>query len=229
MENNSLNDTEIDVARRIGRTSGLLALLKVNPSGVEKVPNWVRICLRQIGEATVQGGGAPISDVFKESTELSYRSAGFALGNLGSLMSVNRVPIGRFGSSINVWLEEYFRAYFETVFQGAPPTNFWQTFILEIVGVMLTGNYEQRLEFIDGIRIGSDVENTFRSGETRETTATRIYFELVLFWPEVTRMEKLPAVFVFLQTRFSESPGQLGDFERFRKLANRIELSFQST
>lgn len=219
-----LTEAQIDAARRLGRVAGLIAKAQTNPETLGPVPRWIVTCLSHIGEASAKGGAEAVAAI-ESATPLAV---GYSMGNIGTMISLIRSPQEGVGKSLNAWVNEYFTTYFKEINLQIPgPVDFWQLFTKEVLGVFFTSNYEQRLQFLEGARRSTESELVFRSGEIRETTATRIYAELLLFYPEIMRMGSLAEVYRFLQTRFTESPAQLGDFERFRKLANRIELSFK--
>ena len=106
------------------------------------------------------------------------------------------------------------------------PADLWGQYAQLIFGSFVSLGYDERHEFIDGMIAATDSERKFRAETLREATATRLYIEMLLFWPEIQRMKSLAEVHRFLEARFTESSDAPCDFERFSKLADRIELSF---
>lgn len=155
---------------------------------------------------------------------------GFTLGATATLRSWIHRPDEGWGASVIECLNIYSASCTETIKQETGqdmPSNQWDDFARMIFTAYLTYEYDGRREFIRGMEIALDAERNYSNGELRETTATPVYAELLLFLPEVSAMKSLGEVYRFLEGRFSDSPAVLGDFERFRKAANRIELSFK--
>ena len=88
----------------------------------------------------------------------------------------------------------------------------------------------ERRAFTEGLAAGNRVRELFDQQAARNTTdATSIYLLLWLYWPEISALGSVGEVAHGLERLFSPNQNVVGRHweERFRKLANRIGLSFQ--
>jgi len=92
---------------------------------------------------------------------------------------------------------------------------------------LFSNNHSDRVAFAKGLLVGLDLKEIF-DGHSKGTDATGIYLLLWLFWPEISKMHSHPEVFRYLEGLHGTEKNSLGGFERFRKLANRIGLSFKA-
>jgi len=221
----NLAEAKPDAAKRLGKTAACLVLSKFQPHALENFPAWVPVCLSHIAEATAQGASEGIEEMD------SAFALGTSLGNFSMLAGFIRNPEERWApGSMKGWIEEYFNAYTSTLAEKAGvqlPANMWADYAQMLFSAYLGFNIDQRRGFVRGMVASIESEENIRNDELRTTSATPLYLELVLFWSEVNAMNSLNEVFRFLKARFAKTPAVLGDFERFRKCANRIGLSFK--
>lgn len=94
------------------------------------------------------------------------------------------------------------------------------------------GESAERRAFAEGLATGNRVRELLdRQAAEHATDATGIYLLLWLYWPEVARMRSVGEVARALEQLLAASNRNLAGRswdERFRKLANRIGLSFQA-
>ena len=220
----SLTPNQKDATIRAGRVAGILFVAHEAPETLVQFPDWARYCLAQIAEASAQNAQQAVSKLE------SPFALGFTFGSLGTIGSLVRKPEEKWGAAVPEALDILFGTYISTIKEltgaEAPPLN-WVEFAQLAFSAFMGYTHPERLEYHEGLRVALEVERNFRSGDLRITTATPIYFELLLFLPEIQKMRSLGEVFRFLELRFNDTPQELGDFERFRKLANRIQLSFR--
>jgi len=223
----TLTAAQLDSAKRAGETAALVVVSTSLPASLASIPKWVKACLRNVAEANAVGAGEATQNFSTTFT------VGFSLGSLATLVSLLRKPEEKIHPAVvKAWMDHYFAAYFATVKNYMPfeiPQNFLGEFALQVVSVYIACSTEQRSEFQRGMAVSLSAEKNLRGDTPNDTTLTPIYFELLFYWREVTAMKSLPEVFKFLEQRFSDSPAVLGDFERFRKAANRLELSFRES
>ncbi len=89
----------------------------------------------------------------------------------------------------------------------------------------------ERRAFTEGLALGNRVYESFaQQAGQRTTDATGIYLLLWLYWPEITALTSLSEAARLLETHFAPNRNLAGRHweERFRKLANRIGLSFRA-
>lgn len=222
----ALTPEQEDCAKRLGTVAGLIALSKACPDKLRTAPKWLMTCVSHVAEASAQDAGEVVENM------LSPFGIGMSLGNISVMVNLVKRPSDHWdGNSMNQFLNVYFQTYTRYVAQALgqeiPADKLFVGFTEGVFGVFIGSDYEQRREFIRGMTVALDAERNFREDTLRETSATRIYIEILLYAPEIMKMKNLTDVYQFLQGRFAENPNLLGDPERFRKLANRIELSFR--
>ncbi len=92
-------------------------------------------------------------------------------------------------------------------------------------------NATERRAFAEGLALGNRVYELFnhQSGQ-RSTDATGVYLLLWLYWPEITELGSVGEAARLLESLFGPNRNLAGRHweERFRKLANRIGLSFRA-
>lgn len=89
----------------------------------------------------------------------------------------------------------------------------------------------ERRAFSEGLALGNRVHDLFlRQGEERSTDATRVYLLLWLYWPEIEQLHSLTEAAEWIERRLGVSRNLVGRNweERFRKIANRIGLSYRA-
>lgn len=100
-----------------------------------------------------------------------------------------------------------------------------------VMARLFGGDAGERRAFAEGLATGNRVRELFdqRAAE-HATDATGIYLLLWLYWPEIARMQSVGEVARALERLFASKPNLVGRNweERFRKLANRIGLSFRA-
>lgn len=88
----------------------------------------------------------------------------------------------------------------------------------------------ERRAFTEGLATGNRVRELFDQQAARNTTdATGIYLLLWLYWPEISELRSVGEAAHLLERLFGANRNMAGRHweERFRKLANRIGLSFR--
>lgn len=97
---------------------------------------------------------------------------------------------------------------------------------------LFAGDARERQAFAEGLATGNRVHELFdRRAAEHATDATGIYLLLWLYWPEIARLRSVGEVGRALERLFAASNQNLAGRhwgERFRKLANRIGLSFRA-
>lgn len=99
----------------------------------------------------------------------------------------------------------------------------------EIERVVMTRLFAESLEerklFAEGLLVGMRLQELVggRSG----TDATSVYLMLWLYWPEVTKLYSIGEVATSLEWSIAENT-RPGWPDRFRKIANRIKLSYKA-
>lgn len=89
----------------------------------------------------------------------------------------------------------------------------------------------ERRAFTEGLALGNRVYELFSQQAGQKTTdATGIYLLLWLYWPDVARLNSVGEAARLLEGLFGANKNLSGRHweERFRKLANRIGLSFRA-
>jgi len=224
MTNIPLTEPQREAARRLGRVVALRTVSMIKPEALTRFPPWAQRCLEHITEAITPGGSEVMEDM---NTPLGI---GFSFGGLGLMVNFLRRPEEKWGTSVKEALDIYFDSCGRCLAEltGEPfPANFLDEFSKGVFTAFISFDHEQRTQFHQGMATALEAEKNLRSENVRPTTATPIYFELLLFMEEISKMKSIPEVYRFLQERFSDSPALLGDPERFRKAANRIQLSFK--
>jgi hypothetical protein len=101
-----------------------------------------------------------------------------------------------------------------------------------VMARLFAGDACARQAFADGLATGNRVRELFdRRAAEHATDATGIYLLLWLYWPEITRMRSVGEAGRALERLFASSNQNIAGRhweERFRKLANRIGLSFRA-
>lgn len=89
----------------------------------------------------------------------------------------------------------------------------------------------ERRAFSEGLALGNRVYDLFvRHAEQRSTDATRIYLLLWLYWPEIDQLHSVGEAAEWIERLLGANPNLVGRSwdERFRKIANRIGLSYRA-
>lgn len=100
-----------------------------------------------------------------------------------------------------------------------------------VLARLFGGEAAERRAFAEGLATGNRVRELFdRQAAEHATDATGIYLLLWLYWPEIAKMRSVGEVARGLERLFAANANQVGRHweERFRKLANRIGLSFRA-
>lgn len=94
---------------------------------------------------------------------------------------------------------------------------------------IFASNPAERRAFIEGLALGCRIlELGFQKADKGRTDATEVYFMLWLFWPEIDRMNSVGDVGRSLGLIFAKDPNLARNWDqRFRKIANRLRLSFR--
>ncbi len=105
-------------------------------------------------------------------------------------------------------------------------------FQAHVMARLFAGDAGERRAFAEGLATGNRVRELFdRRAAEHATDATGIYLLLWLYWPEIARMRSVGEAARALERLFAASNQNLAGRnweERFRKLANRIGLSFRA-
>lgn len=98
----------------------------------------------------------------------------------------------------------------------------------EVADFLFASDATQRRMFIQGLSVGNRLQEILQQAVPRETDATQIYFVMWMYWPEVNAAGSIGSVARAFERLYVQQPHVLGvDWQhRFRKLANRIRLSF---
>ena len=100
-----------------------------------------------------------------------------------------------------------------------------------VLGRLFSGDAAERRAFTEGLAAGNRVRELFDQQAARNTTdATGIYLLLWLYWPEISSLRSVGEAAQVLERLFGANKNVAGRHweERFRKLANRIGLSFRA-
>ena len=100
-----------------------------------------------------------------------------------------------------------------------------------VMGRLFSGDAAERRAFTEGLAAGNRVRELFDQQAARNTTdATGIYLLLWLYWPEISGLRSVGEAAHLLERLFGPNKNIAGRHweERFRKLANRIGLSFRA-
>lgn len=99
-----------------------------------------------------------------------------------------------------------------------------------VLNRLFARNPAERRAFVEGLALGSRMIELFEQHANRsKTDATEIYMVLWLFWPDVEKLGSVGAVGRSMGLVFASNPNLARTWdERFRKIANRIRLSFAS-
>jgi len=101
-----------------------------------------------------------------------------------------------------------------------------------VMARLFAGEARDRQAFAEGLATGNRVRELFdRRSAEHATDATGIYLLLWLYWPEISRMRSIGEAGRALEHVFATSNQNIAGRhweERFRKLANRIGLSFRA-
>jgi hypothetical protein len=96
---------------------------------------------------------------------------------------------------------------------------------------LFAGDAAERRAFVEGLVAGNRVRELFdRQAARHRTDATGIYLLLWLYWPEIAALRSVGEAARFLEQLLGPNRNLAGRHweERFRKLANRIGLSFRA-
>lgn len=100
-----------------------------------------------------------------------------------------------------------------------------------VMGRLFSADANERRAFTEGLAAGNRVRELFDQQAARNTTdATSIYLLLWLYWPEISALRSVGEAAQALERLFTPNKNIVGRHweERFRKLANRIGLSFRA-
>jgi hypothetical protein len=100
-----------------------------------------------------------------------------------------------------------------------------------VMGRLFAADAAERRAFTEGLAAGNRVRELFEQQAARNTTdATGIYLLLWLYWPEISELRSVGEAAHLLERLFGPNQNLAGRHweERFRKLANRIGLSFRA-
>lgn len=100
-----------------------------------------------------------------------------------------------------------------------------------VMGRLFAADAAERRAFTEGLAAGNRVRELFDRQAARNTTdATGIYLLLWLYWPEISALRSVGEAAHLLGRLFGPNTNIAGRHweERFRKLANRIGLSFRA-
>jgi len=100
-----------------------------------------------------------------------------------------------------------------------------------VMGRLFSADAAERRAFTEGLAAGNRVRELFDQQAARNTTdATGIYLLLWLYWPEISTLRSVGEAAHLLEGLFGVNRNLAGRHweERFRKLANRIGLSFRA-
>ncbi|MBI5766764.1 MAG: hypothetical protein HZA93_03165 [Verrucomicrobia bacterium] len=106
-----------------------------------------------------------------------------------------------------------------------------EEFRAHVMGRLFATNAGERRAFTEGLAAGNRVRELFDRQAARNTTdATGIYLLLWLYWPEINALRSVGEAAHLLERLFGANRNLAGRHweERFRKLANRIGLSFRA-
>ncbi len=104
-------------------------------------------------------------------------------------------------------------------------------FQCHVIGRLFSADAAERRAFTEGLAAGNRVRELFDQQAARNTTdATGIYLLLWLYWPEISALRSVGEAAQLLERLFGSNKNIAGRHweERFRKLANRIGLSFRA-
>ena len=104
-------------------------------------------------------------------------------------------------------------------------------FQYHVMGRLFATDAAERRAFTEGLTAGNRVRELFDQQAVRNTTdATGIYLLLWLYWPEIAALRSVGEAAQLLEGVFGPNKNLAGRHweERFRKLANRIGLSFRA-
>ncbi|HVU32807.1 MAG TPA: hypothetical protein VHE61_05195 [Opitutaceae bacterium] len=88
----------------------------------------------------------------------------------------------------------------------------------------------ERRAFAEGLALGNRVHDLFaRHAGQKSTDATRVYLLLWLYWPEISRLRSIREAARTIEELLGPNRNLAGRHweERFRKIANRIGLSYR--
>ena len=100
-----------------------------------------------------------------------------------------------------------------------------------VMGRLFAADAAERRAFVEGLATGNRVRELFDQQAASNTTdATGIYVLLWLYWPEISALRSVGEAAHLLERLFAPNGNLAGRHweERFRKLANRIGLSFRA-
>jgi hypothetical protein len=100
-----------------------------------------------------------------------------------------------------------------------------------VMARLFSADAGERRAFTEGLAAGNRVRELFDQQAARNTTdATSIYLLLWLYWPEIAELRSVGEAAHVLERLFGSNRNVAGRHweERFRKLANRIGLSFRA-
>lgn len=100
-----------------------------------------------------------------------------------------------------------------------------------VMARLFSAEVAERRAFTEGLATGNRVRELFDQQAARNTTdATGIYLLLWLYWPEIAKLGSVGEAAHALERLFGAGHNAAGRHweERFRKLANRIGLSFRA-
>jgi hypothetical protein len=100
-----------------------------------------------------------------------------------------------------------------------------------VMSRLFSADAAERRAFTEGLAVGNRVRELFDRQAARNTTdATGIYLLLWLYWPEISALGSVGEAARLLERLFGPNKNSAGRHwaERFRKLANRIGLSFRA-
>jgi len=104
-------------------------------------------------------------------------------------------------------------------------------FQAHVMGRLFAADASERRAYTEGLAAGNRVRELFDQQAARNTTdATGIYLLLWLYWPEISALRSVGEAAHLLERLFGTNKNLAGRHweERFRKLANRIGLSFRA-
>ncbi len=134
-------------------------------------------------------------------------------------------PAG-FNAAIETWRTQSIYAQVGSGEIAASPE-----FQRHVMGRLFAADAAERRAFTEGLAAGNRVRELFDQQAARNTTdATGVYLLLWLYWPEIAALRSVGQAAQLLERLFGPNRNLAGRHweERFRKLSNRIGLSFRA-
>lgn len=198
-----------------------------DPSSFERLPRWTQRVMLILKDQLVP---AEFTAMFQ--AEQAILTEGVCVAWMAHAPEATADPTeGDFARRVAEWLTRTPQSnhVVDQLRTGAIAQN--PAFREHVMRRLFAGSAHERRAFAEGLALGNRVYDLFaRQAEQKSTDATRVYLLLWLYWPEVAKVSSIAEAAHLLEDLVGPSRNLVGRNwdERFRKIANRIGLSYRA-